>query len=89
MSFAQICDLAQTGVQIAGPCHGPNGACSIVGVVNQGSIDLTCRGGAPSNPSTNGILTFHGDLAPDGVVRGACSHTRIPGAPGQASLMRI
>ena len=89
MSFAQVCDLTQTGTQVAGPCHGPNGACSAVGVVNSGQVDLTCRAAVPNNPSLDGVLTFHGNLAPDGVLRGTCSHSRAPGTTGQASLMRL
>jgi hypothetical protein len=36
MSFARICDLKQTGDQLAGQCRGPNGGCSTVGVVAGG-----------------------------------------------------
>lgn len=88
-SFAQICDLKQTNSQIAGPCHGPNGACSAVGVVNGDQVDLTCRLSVPNNPSLDGVLTVHVALSPDGVWRGNCSSSRLPGATGQVSLMRI
>ena len=89
MSFAQICDLTQTGTQLAGPCHGPNATCSAVGVVNGGQVDLTCRITVPNNPSLDGVITFHGNLAPDGIVRGSWSSSRAAGTQGQASLMRI
>jgi hypothetical protein len=89
LSFAQVCDLSQTGTQVAGSCRGPNGGCSAVGVVNGGQIDLTCRVTVPNNPSINGVITFHGNLSPDGVLRGSCSHSRAPGIPGQAAMMRI
>jgi hypothetical protein len=75
--------------RLAGPCRGPNGACSALGVVNDGQVDLTCRTAMPSNPSLDGVITFHGNLAPDGVLRGKCSHSRAPGLAGQASLMPI
>jgi hypothetical protein len=88
-SFAQICDLSQTGTQNAGPCHGPNGGCSLVGVLNSNQVDFTCRIAVPNHPSLDGVITFHGNLAPDGLLRGSCSHSRAPGVPGQASLMRI
>lgn len=87
-SFAQICDLQQTETQIAGSCHGPNGGCSAVGVVNGGRVDLTCRTTFANNPNLSGVLTFHGDLQGDGLVRGACTHSRFPGS-GVASMMRI
>lgn len=88
-SFAQICDLATTGNQIAGPCHGPNGSCSLVGVVNGPLIDLTCSLAVVNNSRLSGVLTFHGGVAPDGLVRGSYTHNRSPGAAGQASLMKI
>src|SRR6202020_3189770 len=43
ISFAQICDLKQTGDQLAGPRRGPNGSCSAVGVVNGSGGGLSCR----------------------------------------------
>ena len=88
-SFAQICDLQQTGGQLAGPCHGPNGGCSAVGVVSGGAVDLMCRTSYTNNPGLAGVLTFHGALAADNVVRGAVTHSRAPGVIGQASLMRV
>lgn len=87
-SFAQICDLQQTGTQIAGACRGPNGGCSAVGVVDGGHVDLTCRTTFINNPNLAGVLTFHGDLQSDGIVRGACTHSRSPGS-GVAAMMRI
>ena len=70
LSFAQVCDIAQTGSQIAGLCKGPNGGCSAVGVINGGSVELTCQMTNLSNPSLSGLLTFHGAVAADAVVRG-------------------
>lgn len=83
-SFAQICDLKQEGTQVAGLCRGPNGSCSAVGVAESTQIDLTCR-----NTSTGGVLTFHGELDGNGIARGICSNTRVPGAEGKASMMRV
>ncbi len=88
MSFAQICDLQQTGAQIAGACRGPNGGCSAVGIVDGGHVDLTCRMTSTNNPNLAGVLTFHGDLQSDGIVRGAVTHSRAPGS-GTAAMMRI
>jgi hypothetical protein len=87
-AFAQVCDIQQIGPQVAGSCHGPNGACSAVGVANGPNLDLTCRTVATNNPAIAGVLTFHGAVAPDGVVRGSCTHTATPGV-GQSALMRI
>ena len=89
LSFAQVCDIAQTGSQIAGLCKGPNGGCSAVGVVNGGGVDLTCQMTNFSNPSLSGVLTFHGAVAPDAVVRGTVVHSKAPGASGQAAMMRL
>jgi hypothetical protein len=89
LSFAQVCDIAQTGSQIAGLCKGPNGGCSAVGVVNGGGVDLTCQMTNLSNPSLSGVLTFHGAVAPDAVVRGTVVHSKAPGASGQAAMMRL
>ena len=58
LSFAQVCDVTQTGSQIAGLCKGPNGGCSAVGVINGGSVELTCQMTNVSNPSLSGLLTF-------------------------------
>jgi hypothetical protein len=89
LSFAQVCDIGQTGVQIAGLCKGPNGSCSAVGVVNGGAVDLTCQVTNVNNPSLSGVLTFHGAVAADEVVRGTVVHSKAPGATGQASMMRL
>lgn len=89
MSFAQICDLAQTGPQFAGLCRGPNGGCSIVGVANGGAVDLTCQLNNAADPALSGLLSFHGAVAPDAIVRGTVTHSRAPGATGQASMMRL
>jgi hypothetical protein len=88
-SFAQICDLKQTGDQIAGPCHGPNGGCSAVGVVNGSNVDLTCRTSFTNAPNLAGVSTFHGSLGADEIVRGSCTHSRFPGATGVFFLMRV
>ena len=69
VGFAQVCDIAQTGAQIAGLCKGPNGDCSAVGVVNGASVNLTCQVTNVNNPSLSGVLTFHGAVAPDAVIR--------------------
>jgi len=89
LSFAQVCDITQTGWQIAGLCKGPNGGCSAVGVVNGGAVDLTCQLTNLNNPSLSGVLTFHGAVAPDAVVRGTVVHSKAPGANGQAAMMRL
>ena len=88
-SFAQICDLTQTGDQIAGPCRGPNAGCSLVGVLSAAGLDLTCRTTNANNPALAGVSTFHGAPAPDGIVRGAVSHSRFPGASGVFFMMRV
>ncbi|MEO9168872.1 MAG: hypothetical protein ABI230_10760 [Aestuariivirga sp.] len=87
-SFAQICDIQTTGSQISGPCHGPNGSCSLVGVVNGSLIDLTCSLDVINNPRLDGVLTFHGGLSPDGIVRGSTTHSGRRGT-GQASMMKL
>jgi hypothetical protein len=89
LSFAQVCDITQTGSQIAGLCKGPNGGCSAVGVVSGGSVDLTCQMTNVSNPSLSGVLTFHGAVAPDAIIRGTVVHSRAPGTSGQAAMMRL
>ena len=89
VSFAQVCDIAQTGAQIAGLCKGPNGDCSAVGVVNGASVNLTCQVTNVNNPSLSGVLTFHGAVAPDAVIRGTVVHSKAPGTNGQASMMRL
>jgi len=89
LSFAQVCDITQTGSQFAGLCKGPNGGCSAVGVVSGGGLDLTCQMTNLSNPSLTGVLTFHGVTAPDAVIRGAVVHSKAPGASGQAAMMRL
>jgi len=89
MSFAQICDLKQTGDQLAGPCHGPNGGCSAVGVVNGANVDMTCRTSFTNNPNLAGVGTFHGALGADEMVRGGCTHSKFPGASGVFAMMRI
>ena len=89
VSFAQVCDITQMGAQIAGLCKGPNGGCSAVGVVSGGSVDLTCQVTNVNNPSLSGVLTFHGAVAPDAVIRGTVVHSKVPGTNGQASMMRL
>lgn len=89
MSFAQICDLRQTGDQVAGPCRGPNGGCSAVGVVSGGAIDLTCRTSSTNSPNLAGFSTFHGALGQDQIVRGSYTHSRFPGANGVFFMMRV
>jgi hypothetical protein len=89
VSFAQVCDIRQTGSQIAGLCRGPNGGCSAVGVVSGGSVDLSCQLSTANNPSLSGVLTFHGAVAPDAIVRGTVVHSKAPGTSGQATLMRL
>ena len=89
LSFAQVCDVTQTGSQIAGLCKGPNGGCSAVGVINGGSVELTCQMTNVSNPSLSGLLTFHGAVAADAVVRGTVVHSKAPGTNGQAAMMRL
>ena len=89
LSFAQVCDVTQTGSQIAGLCKGPNGGCSAVGVINGGSVELTCQMTNLSNPSLSGLLTFHGAVAADAVVRGTVVHSKAPGTNGQAAMMRL
>lgn len=88
-SFAQICDLRQTGDQIAGPCRGPNGGCSAVGVVSGANIDLTCRTSYTNSPGAAGVSTFHGALGADQIVRGSYTHSRLPGASGVFFMMRV
>ena len=89
LSFAQVCDVTQTGSQIAGLCKGPNGGCSAVGVINGGSVELTCQMTNLSNPSLSGLLTFHGAVAADAIVRGTVVHSKAPGTNGQAAMMRL
>ena len=89
LSFAQVCDVTQTGSQIAGLCKGPNGGCSAGGVINGGSVELTCQMTNLSNPSLSGLLTFHGAVAADAVVRGTVVHSKAPGTNGQAAMMRL
>ena len=89
VSFAQVCDIAQTGSQIAGLCKGPNGGCSAVGVVSGGGVELTCQMTNLNNPSLSGVLTFHGAVAADAIVRGTVVHSKTPGANGQAAMMRL
>ena len=89
LSFAQVCDIAQTGSQIAGLCRGPNGGCSAVGVANGGGVDLTCQMTNLNNPSLSGVLTFHGAVAPDAIIRGTVVHSKAPGTSGQAAMMRL
>jgi hypothetical protein len=89
MSFAQICDLKQTGDQLAGPCRGPNGGCSAVGVINGASMDLTCRTSHTNSPNLAGVSTFHGALGKDEIVRGESTHSRFPGASGVFAMMRV
>ena len=89
ISFAQVCDIAQTGSQFAGLCRGPNGGCSAVGVASGGAVDLTCQLSNPANPALSGVLTFHGAVAPDAVVRGTVVHSKAPGTTGQAAMMRL
>jgi hypothetical protein len=89
MSFAQICDLKQTGDQVAGPCKGPNGGCSAVGVVNGANVDLTCRTSSTNAPSLAGVSTFHGALGVDQIVRGSYTHSRFAGFTGVFFLMRV
>lgn len=89
VSFAQICDLKQIGDQLAGPCRGPNGGCSAVGVVNGANIDLTCRTSYANSPNLAGVSTFHGALGADEMVRGSCSSSRLPGANGVFAMMRV
>ena len=89
ISFAQICDLKQTGDQLAGPCHGPNAGCSAVGVAIGDQVDLTCRITSTNAGRVAGVLTFHGSLGADAIVRGSCSNSRFPGANGVAAMMRV
>lgn len=89
MSFAQICDLKQNGDQLAGPCRGPNGGCSAVGVINGASVDLTCHTSYTNSPNLAGVSTFHGALGKDEIVRGECTHSRFPGASGVFAMMRV
>jgi hypothetical protein len=89
LSFAQVCDITQTGSQIAGRCRGPNGFCSAVGVVDGDNVDLTCQITSLNNPNFSGVLTFHGSAAPNAIIRGTVVHSKAPGRRGQASMMRL
>jgi hypothetical protein len=89
MSFAQICDLKQSGDQLAGPCKGPNGGCSAVGVVSGANIDLTCRTSTTNAPNLAGVSTFHGALGADEIVRGSFTHSRFAGSSGVFFMMRV
>lgn len=89
LSFAQICDLTQTGSQIAGHCRGPNGGGSAIGVVKGGNVDLTCQIANLNNPNLSGVLTFHGAVAPNVIIRGTVVHSKAPGTSGQAAMMRL
>ena len=88
-SFGQICDITQTGAQIAGLCKGPNGGGSLVGVVNGGAVDLTIQLNNTQNPRLSGVVTFHGRLSLDGVYRGTALDTNLPGVTGQGAMMRL
>jgi hypothetical protein len=88
-SFAQICDLKQSGDQLAGPCHGPNGGCSAVGLVAGANVDFTCRTTVTNNPGLAGVTTFHGAMGADDMVRGSCVSSRAPGVNGVFAMMRI
>jgi hypothetical protein len=80
MSFAQICDFKQTGDQLAGPCRGPEGGCSAIGVISGANVDMTCRTSFTNAPNLVGISTFHGALGTDEIVRGSCSHSPFFGS---------
>jgi len=84
-----IVDLKQTDDQLAGPRRGPNGGCSAVGVVNGPNVDLTCRTSYTNPPNLAGVSTFHGALGGDEIVRGSCTHSRLPGASGVFAMMRV
>jgi hypothetical protein len=88
MIIAPVCDLKQAGDQIAGPCKGPNGSCSAVGVVNGADIDMTCRTTSTNHQNLAGFSTFHGTLGGDNIVRGTWAHSRFPGASGRFTMMR-
>jgi hypothetical protein len=88
-SFAQICDLKQTGDQLAGPCKGPNGGCSAVGVVSGANIDLTCRTSTTNAPNLAGVSTFHGTLGADEIVRRSFTYSRFAGSSGVFFMMRV
>jgi hypothetical protein len=88
VSFAQICDLKQTGDQLAGPRRGPNGGCSAVGVVNGGNVDLTCRTSYTNSPNLAGVSIFHGAQGGDEIVRGSYTHSRFSSANGVFFMMR-
>ena len=88
-SFGQICDITQTGAQIAGLCKGPNGGGSLVGVVNGGAVDFTLQLTNTQNPKLSGVLTFHGKISPEGVYRGTALDSNLPGVTGQGAMMKL
>ena len=88
-SWKNIHELKQNGDKLAGPCRGPNGGCSAVGVINGASVDLTCHTSYTNSPNLAGVSTFHGALGKDEIVRGECTHSRFPGASGVFAMMRV
>jgi hypothetical protein len=89
MTIGTICDIKQVGDQILGPCKGPNGGCSAVGIVNGASHDWTCRTQTTNAPTLAGYSTFHGALGGDAIVRGAWTHSTFPRATGQFAMQKI
>jgi hypothetical protein len=89
MTIGTICDIKQVGDQIVGPCKGPNGGCSAVGIVSGASVDWTCRTQTTNAPGLAGYSTFHGALGGDAIVRGAWTHSTFPGANGQFAMQKI
>jgi hypothetical protein len=89
MTIGTICDLKQVGDQIVGPCKGPNGGCSAVGIVSGASLDWTCHTQSTNAPRLAGYSTFHGALGGDAIVRGAWTHSTFPRATGQFAMQKI
>jgi hypothetical protein len=78
-SLAPVCVLKQSGDTILGPCRGPNGQGNATGIVNANRIQLTWNEIRTTAFGLTGVITFHGALGSDGVIRGTWTSSAVPG----------
>jgi hypothetical protein len=83
-----VCTLRQSGNALSGTCRGPNGAGAATGTVNGSRVLWQWHVTATNSIGMSGVMTFHGTLGADNVVRGTWTASPIPGGVGEFTQIR-
>ena len=83
-----VCTLRQSGNTLGGSCRGPNGAGPATGTVNGSRVLWQWHVTATNSIGMSGVMTFHGTLGADNVVRGTWTASPLPGGVGEFTQIR-